>query len=61
MEDSIMNKITFPLKEGSTGSSVHDLQEALQLSLKRKALLANNQASEKKFQLPVVKAIFSLN
>lgn len=56
-----MNKITFPLKEGSTGSSVHDLQEALQLSLKRKALLANNQASEKKFQLPVVKAIFSLN
>lgn len=43
-----MNKITFPLKQLMSGSSVADLQDALNMLLKRKALLASNETSRRK-------------
>lgn len=42
-----MNKVTFPLKSGSQGAAVGDLQDALQACLDRKAILANDDGARR--------------
>lgn len=42
-----MNRITFPLNSGMQGSAVADLQDALQLFLDRRALLANDEGARR--------------
>ena len=43
-----MNKITFPLKFGSKGDAVVDLQKALQAFIERDAILRDNPDAREK-------------
>src|SRR5262249_51767678 len=46
-EDSVMNKITFPLNQRMQGPTVADLQDALQQCLGRGALLVNDEGTRR--------------
>jgi 1,2-phenylacetyl-CoA epoxidase PaaB subunit len=46
-----MNKIISPLKSGMKGTSVADLQDALQLFLDRSAILANDASGRQQLSL----------
>ena len=46
-----MNKIIFPPNVGMQGSAVADLQDALQLFLARRAVLANDEGTRRELSM----------